>query len=470
MIGKITLLALFFLAPLFFYNLGGYSLVDFDEAWYGEVARNILVWADPFILSFNGKPYLDHPPLGFILMAVSQFILGSNEFAVRFPSALCGFGSLVLTFLIGRRLFFGVVGLGSMLVLASSVWFILRSRQGDLDTILLFFYLATIYFALLVKKNSNYLYAFSASLALLLASKSFFGLTVIPTLIVIFLIGKFKVDFRKILISFIIFFMVSLIWIIPNYLQYKLDFVYKMIWVGIKPEQRHVINFAEIYRSLTLVYLHFGIRKWFYPAILSFLLGILFIFRRKNLLIVYMWILIPAFGFLTSSRVEIWHLIPIYPALAILISFSVFEIINFFARLMPLSKKSAENAAVSLTAVFFIVVSCTLILSFRNEVKLFDRERSPLSVVASHAKGRSEPLFISSDLSIPATAVFYSQKNVRVVRDEDPSINTIPSLLVAGPKPFLMITQDWRLKADNVGETKYQVLAKKSDYLLIRVD
>src|SRR3989338_7705426 len=155
MIEKVFFVCLLLLAPLFFYNLGGYSLVDFDEAWYGEIARNILVSANPVILSFNGKPYFDHPPLGFVLMAVSQLIFGVNEFAVRFPAAAAGFGSLVLTYLVGRRLFSSVVGLGSMLVLASSVWFILRSRQGDLDTILTFFYLLTIYFAIKVKDSYN---------------------------------------------------------------------------------------------------------------------------------------------------------------------------------------------------------------------------------------------------------------------------------------------------------------------------
>lgn len=461
MIEKIAIFVLVLLAPLFFYNLGGYSLVDFDEAWYGEISRRIIVSGNPLILTFNDKPYLDHPPLGFILMAISQLIFGSNEFGVRFPSALCGFGSLVLTYLVGRSLANNVVGLSSMLVMASSVWFILRSRQGDLDTILLFFYLLTIYFALQVKKNSNYIYALGASFALLLASKSIFGLTVIPTVIAIFFINKLKVDLKKVFISLFVFLIVSATWIIPNYFQYKQDFIYKMIWVGIKPEQQHAINFAELHRSLTFVYLHFGIRKWFYPAVLSFLIGLLFVLRKKNLLVIYAWILFPLFGFLTSSRVEIWHLIPIYPAISILISFCVYESLNLIL---------AKNTAIYLTIAFFIIISSGLIFSFRNEIKLFDRERTPLASVSSAAKGRIEPLYISSDLSIPATPVFYAQKNVRVVRDENPPVNTIPELLDAGPKPFLLITQDWRLKADGVDVDRYQVLLKDNDYLLILVN
>ncbi|MBI3443621.1 glycosyltransferase family 39 protein [Candidatus Woesebacteria bacterium] len=222
---KITIFILILLAPLFFYNLGGYSLVDFDEAWYGEISRNILAGGNPFILTFNDKSYLDHPPLGFILMAASQLLFGSNEFGVRFPSALLGFGSVILTYLVARTLFGNVVGMSSMLVLTSSVWFILRSRQGDLDTILLFFYLLTIYLALQVKKNTNYIYAVSASAALLLSTKSFFGITVLGALIAVFLVNKIKIPIKKVLFSVLIFLIITGAWLIPNYLVYKMDFV-----------------------------------------------------------------------------------------------------------------------------------------------------------------------------------------------------------------------------------------------------
>ncbi|MBI3443620.1 hypothetical protein HY008_03035 [Candidatus Woesebacteria bacterium] len=203
---------------------------------------------------------------------------------------------------------------------------------------------------------------------------------------------------------------------------------------------------------------------------MSFLIGFLFVWRQKNLLVIYAWILIPLFGFLTSSKVEIWHLIPIYPAISILISFCVYESLKFLSRQIPIRKKYAKNVAGYLAVAFFIVVSSGLIFTFKNEVKLFDRERTPLAAVAGTAKGRNEPLFISSDLSIPATAVFYAQKNVRVVRDESPPVNTIPGLLDAGPKPFLLITQDWRLHADGVEDNKYEILKKDNDYLLVRVN
>src|SRR3990167_2932792 len=115
----LPILLLLLLTPLYFYNLGGSSLIDFDEAWYAEIARNIIVRSDPFVLLFNGERYLDHPPTGFVLMAGSFTIFGLNEFAARLPSAILGFGTLIIVYLIGKRLFNAYVGLSASFILSS---------------------------------------------------------------------------------------------------------------------------------------------------------------------------------------------------------------------------------------------------------------------------------------------------------------------------------------------------------------
>ena len=118
---KIDLLVVSFLSlflPLFLYNLGSYSLVDFDEAWFAEVALNILKRGNPLVLTFNGLSFNEHPPLGFILMAISFVLFGVNEFAARLPEALSAFFSLLLLYFIGKELFNRAIGLGASLILA----------------------------------------------------------------------------------------------------------------------------------------------------------------------------------------------------------------------------------------------------------------------------------------------------------------------------------------------------------------
>jgi len=51
-----------------------------------------------------GAGYVDHPPLSVFILALARLLLGSSLFAVRFPAALAGAGSIFLTGLIARDL------------------------------------------------------------------------------------------------------------------------------------------------------------------------------------------------------------------------------------------------------------------------------------------------------------------------------------------------------------------------------
>ena len=139
---------LFFLSSFFFLRfLGQTPLRSWDEAWYAEIAKNILKTGNWFLLRWNGLPYFDHPPLGFWLTAFSFRIFGINEMAARLPSALAGIGSVFLIFLLGQKLFNQKTGFWSGLILTTTPWFWLRSREGNLDIILVFFMLLSIWLA-----------------------------------------------------------------------------------------------------------------------------------------------------------------------------------------------------------------------------------------------------------------------------------------------------------------------------------
>ncbi len=75
---------------LFFYRLGWNTLVSWDEAWYGSIAREMVKTGDYMNMMWNGNPFYDHPPMGFWLMAASYKLFGINEFTTRLPSALLG--------------------------------------------------------------------------------------------------------------------------------------------------------------------------------------------------------------------------------------------------------------------------------------------------------------------------------------------------------------------------------------------
>lgn len=84
-----SLLWLCFLCGLAFWqNLGSTGLVDETEPLFAEASRQILVTGDWITPYFNGETRFDKPILIYWLMAICYKLLGVNEWAVRFPSAL----------------------------------------------------------------------------------------------------------------------------------------------------------------------------------------------------------------------------------------------------------------------------------------------------------------------------------------------------------------------------------------------
>lgn len=90
----------------FLWNLGGIGLVDETEPLFAEAARQMTVTGDWITPYFNGQTRFDKPPLVYWLMAISYKLIGVNEWAVRFPSALGAIALTVMGFYTLRR--FGI--------------------------------------------------------------------------------------------------------------------------------------------------------------------------------------------------------------------------------------------------------------------------------------------------------------------------------------------------------------------------
>ncbi len=91
-------------ALLFLPFLGSVHLFDWDEINFAESAREMLLSGDYFTVQINYEPFWEKPPMFFWMQALSMKIFGINEFAARFPNALCGIVTLVAFFRIGRKI------------------------------------------------------------------------------------------------------------------------------------------------------------------------------------------------------------------------------------------------------------------------------------------------------------------------------------------------------------------------------
>jgi 4-amino-4-deoxy-L-arabinose transferase-like glycosyltransferase len=131
---------------LFFSNLKRWDLWSPDEPRYAQVAREMVDGGDWVLMHYNGKVYGHKPPLFFWLIALSSYLWqGFTSFAVRFPSALFGTLTILVTFLLGKALYSGRTGFLSGLILATSIEFAFLSTRANMDTTLTFFTTASLF-------------------------------------------------------------------------------------------------------------------------------------------------------------------------------------------------------------------------------------------------------------------------------------------------------------------------------------
>lgn len=124
-----------FLASLLLFVpfLGGSHLFDWDEVNFAEAAREMLVTGEFSYVQINFQPFWEKPPLFLWMQAASMSVFGINEFAARFPNAICGAVTLVVLFNIGSKLVSNRFGLLWVLIYAGSLLPQFYFRSGIID-------------------------------------------------------------------------------------------------------------------------------------------------------------------------------------------------------------------------------------------------------------------------------------------------------------------------------------------------
>jgi 4-amino-4-deoxy-L-arabinose transferase-like glycosyltransferase len=137
-------------------KLGYGSLASWDEAIYGTSARELSRSSNWLDLTYGGIPWFDKPPLNMWVTAFFYKLFGIGEFSVRLFSALCGIGTVLVTYLFASRLFSRWIGFLSALVLVSSSHYLHFARFGQLDSPLTFFISSALYFFWMGRERNRY--------------------------------------------------------------------------------------------------------------------------------------------------------------------------------------------------------------------------------------------------------------------------------------------------------------------------
>jgi len=120
----------------------------FDEIYYAKNAFS-LISSGVELDQEGGAEFVVHPPLGKWLIGIGIKLFGNNEFGWRSSSALFGSASVLLIYLIAKRLFKSeFLALSAALLMALDGLSLVMSRVALLDIFLMFFVLLTFYFLL----------------------------------------------------------------------------------------------------------------------------------------------------------------------------------------------------------------------------------------------------------------------------------------------------------------------------------
>ena len=480
---------------LFFYRLDYQSLTSWDEAWYASISREIITKNDWLNLRFNGQSYFDHPPMGFWLMAVSYKFFGVSEFSTRLPSALSGVLSVTLLYLFGQYAFKKKeIGFVAGMILATCVWYVLRARSGNLDALFLFFYIATVFTAFLCTKSFRWFPVCMMMFGTLIMTKTLAGTS--AGILILWLILPYAFKSKRNLLYLALGGIFFYIIVFPWY-QYQLsthsDF-YQQHFINIGQRNRE-LNFATLTHlewQLPLFYLHMGVRKWYYLWQLTLVISSLFAFgnlayglkmflmKRKfknwnHLHTVFgliIWNTVILYPFLTTSLTQIWHLIPVYGPLALIIAFGTYQVVVIVINILK------KNHYLNIFFRHQILVDGVYILPLLFiaifQIKIFYPEVIPASkyevdevdILKTSAKYLTKETNLLIDRDYVPIAVFYTNHSVIEHTRESDDVGTIQKVFDQREN-FILIIRNGIVDNYQKAGLPYKLKARNNSFSII---
>ena len=321
---------------LYFLNLHRWDLWNPDEPRYGQVAKEMVNRGDWVLMHYNGNVYPDKPPLFFWAVAISSFFRqGFTSFSVRFPSALFGTLTVLLTFLIGKRFYSSRVGFLSGLILATSLEFAYLSTRANIDTMLTFFTTGSLYFFSKWygdregkgkeggKAGDFSIYGFYVGMALATLAKGPVGL-ILPLVVGLLYLATLK-DWKamremRLLTGMLLFFGIVLSWYLPAVIRGGEDYLHATLlrqtierysegWSKPRPIYYYLYNFP------------FDFLPWifFLPGAIVYGYSRKRFEKRKEFFFLILWFFLIFLFFSLSKGKRGLYLLPLYPAVSLLV-------------------------------------------------------------------------------------------------------------------------------------------------------
>lgn len=315
-----------------FYKLGVAFLDDWDEAWYGEMTKQMLRTGEIFVLRWNGKFLFDKPPLYIWLSAIFSSIFGLSEWSIRITSAIAGFSTILIAFLYSFKKWGTLPSLLTFVTLALNNIFIWRVRSGNLDALVTFLIFLT-FFAILWKNKWRYpvLGLLFALIFLGKASLVTFPLAIFGITELIYGWKTFITKPVRQLLNYVIFAILFIspiaIWLYVGKQIAGQEFVEYYLYQS----DQGVSNISlDMFKTDYWWHMYYSLqRRFFFVFVFGAAMLIIKLFRKEHLLLLsYSFFLLFLLSF--TERNNNWYLLPSIPFWSLVVGYGTHQVLSIF--------------------------------------------------------------------------------------------------------------------------------------------
>jgi len=413
---------LIFTLALLILSIWGLDLSGRDSPRVAGIAREMVLTSDYLIPRLNGENFLEYPSLGYWPIALTlSMSKNPPDFLAFLPIVLLGTGTVLITYLIGKKLAGERIGLMAGFILATMSSFISYHRHFRVDPVLLFFTTLSLYGFIAGYQGSRKKFLFFSLFYLAMAgaflSKGIVGVAIPAATVAVFLIIKkdFKAIGRLLLNPALVFF------ILPIFL-----------WVGCVWRLEGLSVFEEVLRQSLFRFLSptadhaKPFYYYFTPALTAplpwtILMLVLIWYRwrpapsRKPLphssllWFALVWLLTGLIGLSFASAKRPLYLGPLYPSFALLAAIGWDCIRETFP-------KVKKWELFGLAIIFLIYIGAYFMVITPMERK---QSLRPVFEAVSGQRNSGPVYLLNPSETARGAAVFYLGKKIPVLNDQD---------------------------------------------------
>lgn len=317
-------------AAIWLIGLGFRGLFNPDEGRYAEIPREILASGDWVIPHLNGLVYIEKPPLQYWATAISEALFGQNAWAARLYTGLCALATVAALWAMIRRQWGGVAAARAAIMLGSSLLFVLLGQQLLLDMSLTLYMTLTLVGFCNAQRSERWqgwmLLSWAGISGAFLTKGLIAGVLPLFTLIVYSTLQRDPAPWRRLLLGrgAALFALLCLPWLIL--IQHRLPQFFQFFFVR-EHFQRFLTKIEDRYQPwwFFIPILVAGILPWLVPALRSLCADWRGTIARPGFdarRFAWIWCVVIFVFFSASDSKLLSYILPMFPALALLMATS----------------------------------------------------------------------------------------------------------------------------------------------------